>query len=194
MRTEAQLRQLEAARANCHNTEADAMRSEKMKRRMADPVNYAKQMAAMHSADARAKAAEANRRPVADRFALYASPEPNTGCWLWSGSCDRRGYGQLRVEGKLRFASHISLELDGRPRPFPDACARHKCDFPPCVNPDHLEWGTRKENTADAIKRGRLNTNGLALGRGIPATVSRDPDHALEFLRSAGAPFIGRLT
>jgi hypothetical protein len=26
---------------------------------------------------------------------------------------------------------------------------------------------------------------------GIPATVSRDPDHALEFLRAAGAPFIG---
>lgn len=29
---------------------------------------------------------------------------------------------------------------------------------------------------------------------GIHATVSRDPDHALDFLRSAGAPFIGRLT
>jgi hypothetical protein len=29
---------------------------------------------------------------------------------------------------------------------------------------------------------------------GIPATVSRDADHAIEFLRSAGAPFIGRLT
>lgn len=25
---------------------------------------------------------------------------------------------------------------------------------------------------------------------GIPATVSRDPDHALQFLRDAGAPFI----
>lgn len=29
---------------------------------------------------------------------------------------------------------------------------------------------------------------------GIPATVSRDPDHALAFLRDAGAPFVGRLT
>lgn len=29
---------------------------------------------------------------------------------------------------------------------------------------------------------------------GIPATVSRDADHAVEFLRSAGAPFVGRLT
>jgi hypothetical protein len=29
---------------------------------------------------------------------------------------------------------------------------------------------------------------------GIPATVSRDADHAIEFLRQAGAPFIGRFT
>ncbi|MFS0736951.1 VRR-NUC domain-containing protein [Sphingomonas sp. 1P06PA] len=28
---------------------------------------------------------------------------------------------------------------------------------------------------------------------GFPATVSRDPDHALAFLRSAGAPFIGEI-
>jgi hypothetical protein len=28
---------------------------------------------------------------------------------------------------------------------------------------------------------------------GIPATVSRDADHAVEFLRQAGAPFIGRI-
>lgn len=28
---------------------------------------------------------------------------------------------------------------------------------------------------------------------GIPCVVSRDADHALEFLRSAGAPFIGRI-
>lgn len=28
---------------------------------------------------------------------------------------------------------------------------------------------------------------------GIPVTVSRDPDHAVEFLRSCGAPFVGRI-
>jgi hypothetical protein len=164
-RSAAQIAQLERARQNAHSPSAIAARSEKMKRRMADPANYAKQMEAMHSPEARRKAAEATKRPAADRFASYASPEPNTGCWLWSGSCDRRGYGQLRVDGRLRFASRIALELDGRPRPFEGACARHKCDFPPCVNPDHLEWGTRKENTADAISRGRLNTTGLELGR-----------------------------
>ncbi len=30
-------------------------------------------------------------------------------------------------------------------------------------------------------------------GMGIPCTVSRDADHAVEFLRSAGAPFVDRV-
>lgn len=32
---------------------------------------------------------------------------------------------------------------------------RHKCDNPRCVNIDHLEPGTPKENTKDCIDRGR---------------------------------------
>lgn len=165
-KSEAHARQLAAARANCWHDGARQSRSEKMKRHMADPARRAAQVEIMHSPESRRKAAEARRRPVAGRFEKYASPEPNTGCWLWSGSCDSRGYGQLRVDDRLRFASHIAMELDGRPRPSPEHVARHRCDFPPCCNPDHLEWGTRKENTQDAIRRGRLDMAGLALGRG----------------------------
>lgn len=48
-------------------------------------------------------------------------------------------------------------------------------------------------------EKGRLSDNQAEwLDRmtemGIPATVSRDADHAVEFLRAAGAPFIGRVT
>lgn len=34
---------------------------------------------------------------------------------------------------------------------------RHKCDNKCCVNPEHLEVGTQKDNVQDAIKRGRFS-------------------------------------
>jgi transposase len=32
---------------------------------------------------------------------------------------------------------------------------RHKCDNPKCINIDHLEIGTQKDNVQDMMKRGR---------------------------------------
>jgi hypothetical protein len=46
--------------------------------------------------------------------------------------------------------------------------------------------GKVSENQAEWLDR--------LVAMGIPATISRDADHAVEFLRASGAPFIGRLT
>ncbi len=105
------------------------------------------------------------RFTLRERWESKVSPEPNSGCWLWTGALDGHGYGQLAMSvGKKKLATHVSLELVGKPRPFPEACARHKCDNPICVNPDHLEWGTMKANTQESIARGRADMSGLALG------------------------------
>jgi len=97
-------------------------------------------------------------RTLEQRFWDYVSCEPNSGCWLWEGSRDRKGYGQLRISHSgprsLRYATHISLELDGRPVPA-GMLACHTCDIPSCVNPDHLFIGTPLQNTADMIAKGR---------------------------------------
>lgn len=166
MRSEAQQRQLKAAQEASHNSERTRRaNSATMKRLWSNAEFVGKIRRASQTPEARAKRAQSLRRPLPDRFFSKVSPEPNSGCWLWLGSAHRLGYGQLRVEGRAVLATHVSLELARRPRPFPEACARHKCDNPNCVNPDHLEWGTLKDNSHDAAVRGRANLSGLEVGR-----------------------------
>jgi hypothetical protein len=43
--------------------------------------------------------------------------------------------------------------------------ARHRCDNPPCCNPEHLEPGTQLQNVVDRNERGRTAV-GTATGSG----------------------------
>lgn len=104
--------------------------------------------------------------PLLGRFEAKVSPEPNSGCWLWTGSIDPKGYGQIRVsKNELRLATHIMLEFYGIGVPR-DKVVMHKCDNPACVNPDHLKIGTQKENMQDSLLKGRNDQTGLRLGWG----------------------------
>lgn len=72
-------------------------------------------------------------------------------CWTWLGAITTRGYGALSIHK----ATHIALTLSGLPRPDKGAMALHSCDNPPCVNPNHLRWGTAFENAMDMVNRKR---------------------------------------
>lgn len=93
-----------------------------------------------------------------ERFMFYVMPEPNSGCWFWMGSCKAKmPYGNLKVRGKTEIAHRVSYRLFVGEIPA-NKIVRHRCDIPLCVNPEHLELGTHKENARDRDFRGRANS------------------------------------
>lgn len=79
------------------------------------------------------------------------------GCWAWSGSVTDDGYGQIEVSWRkpTRVLAHrLSWELHLGQIPA-GLFVLHKCDNPPCTNPDHLFLGTHEDNMADREAKGR---------------------------------------
>jgi hypothetical protein len=67
-------------------------------------------------------------------------------CWLWTGG--RAGYmkyGALRVDGRMTYAHRVAYELFVGPIPE-GLQLDHLCSVPHCVNPEHLEPVTAREN------------------------------------------------
>lgn len=75
-------------------------------------------------------------------------------CWEWKGAKDRKGYGLVMIENKSRRVPRIAWEITNGPIP-PGMQVCHKCDNPPCCNPNHLFVGTPKDNVHDCIAKGR---------------------------------------
>jgi hypothetical protein len=82
-----------------------------------------------------------------DYYLKYCVADLVTGCVLWTGQVNRKGYGQIRGEGAHRV---FYRELVG---PIADTLD-HTCEIKCCVNPDHLEPVTRRENVQRYYARG----------------------------------------
>lgn len=78
---------------------------------------------------------------------LWAKVDMTDGCWLWTGTVNRQGYGRFCIGGRgnTRLAHRVTYELLVGPVPV-GLELDHLCNVRGCVRPDHLEPVTHVEN------------------------------------------------
>lgn len=99
--------------------------------------------------------------PFQYRFEQRVELIPFSTCHWWVGT-QRNGYGIIKNKGKIISSHRASYTLYIGPIPE-GLFVLHKCDNPPCVNPDHLFLGTCQDNATDKVKKGR-QPKGEAVG------------------------------
>lgn len=76
------------------------------------------------------------------------------GCWEWSRKI-KDGYPVVIIAGKWHQVHRLSL-LAKHGKPLGVLAAHHKCANSKCVNPNHLQPVTHRENTAEMLGRNSL--------------------------------------
>ncbi len=117
--------------------------------------------------------------PLHARF--WEKVRVTSGCWEWTGRRTSSGYGQIALTDAGRRtmrAPRVAWLLSNGAIP-PGLLVLHRCDNPPCVNPDHLFLGTDMDNARDKIAKGR-DASGARNGRArLIATDVKDIRHRL---------------
>lgn len=93
-------------------------------------------------------------RTLHERFFEKVERRGPDECWPWRRARDRHGYGQFQLAGRMEQAHRVAWTL--LRGPIPDGQhVLHRCDTPPCVNPDHLFLGSQGDNVRDMTAKGR---------------------------------------
>ena len=102
---------------------------------------------------------DSRKEPIIAHFDEKWIPEPNTGCHLWTAAVSTRGYGHYSNGKKMvRAHRHAYERVNG---PVPEGLVLdHLCRQKLCVNPEHLEAVTQRENLRRGVNTFVTNPGG----------------------------------
>lgn len=89
------------------------------------------------------------------------------GCWQWIGATTPAGYGHTWENGRSIYAHRMMFQRHRGPIPS-GLHLDHLCRNRACVNPDHLEAVTQRENTMRGAGPTAANNRKMVCKRGHP--------------------------
>lgn len=91
---------------------------------------------------------------LSERLEVRSEFVTESGCQIWTGAANRRGYGIIRTEKVNQYTHRAAYELiNGKIPEGKMVC--HSCDNPSCINPNHLFLGDYVINMIDKINKNR---------------------------------------
>jgi hypothetical protein len=111
------------------------------------------------------EAVKGQRELISARLVALSDPIPISGCYLWRGASNPRGYGKFTVHAHSKHFSVLAhriayLVFVGD---VPDGMfVMHTCDTPSCINPKHLVIGTPSDNVQDKVRKKRHRVGSAA--------------------------------
>lgn len=76
-------------------------------------------------------------------------------CWPWTGYAEPDGYGSFFFDGRMIGAHELAVTFTTGEQRLPELDTCHSCGNPPCCNPGHLRFDTRRSNVEDMVRMGR---------------------------------------
>jgi hypothetical protein len=110
----------------------------------------------------------------------------DSGCLIWTGPAMKTGYGTISVQGRGTMVHRYAYERFVEPIPYRFEID-HLCFVRPCINVDHLEAVTRRENMRR--QRGFLEYND---DREVAKVVLSLRDQGLTFTAVAATTGVSR--
>ncbi len=101
-----------------------------------------------------------------DRF--WSKTERQGDCLVFKSYYDKDGYGRYRLDGGRKapkIKAHRAAWTITHGEIPEGMLVLHKCDNPPCVNPEHLFLGTQADNMKDMCRKGRVSKHWMRRDR-----------------------------